>query len=171
MTTFHGQELPRPPSNCDVCKSSNVHFTHIAELKWRQFGEWPYVYFCFDCKAAVGCHTGTRLPFGKMASSDIRKLRVEAHSKFDILWKSGKVARTDAYQKLATELNIKLTDCHIAQLSEQQLMFTIEWSKKFIYNEFILIERRKEKRKNANEKQSIRTRSKIAERKSKIGRR
>lgn len=88
---------------------------------------------CSKCGAYSGCHKrGSRLnykgtlvvsdgtfPLGTLANESLRKLRTKAHRLFDPIWRSGRINRSKAYAKMATYLEIPVTDCHIAYFDEE----------------------------------------------------
>lgn len=160
-----------PPELCDACCSCNVELTTNDRIYGRIYGNWPKIYYCKDCKAAVGCHPGTEIPLGRMADRRIRKLRANTHKVFDQLWKSGAMSRSKAYQWLAGSLQINVDDCHISWLSEQQLNFTIEAASKYYEENSEALLRRKAKhdeKEHRREKQQRRkTASHIKRRKAK----
>ena len=132
------------PIYCDCCCSLNVELTTNDRIYGRQFGEWPYCYFCNDCKAAVGCHPGTEIPLGRMADRQTRRLRKIAHDEFDRLWRGGFMTRDKAYQWLAAELQIEIEQCHMSWLTKDQLKQAAQVSKVYIQqNAKALIRRRK----------------------------
>lgn len=143
------------PRQCDNCASFDIAFKNNILLYGRECGEWPYCWHCSSCDAAVGCHSGTDTPLGRMADKKTRKLRAEAHKWFDPLWKSGAMTRSDAYDLVAKHLQINSSECHISQLSIEQLKFVIEQCKDLeISEQATVIKRRKEKK---HAKQSKRT--------------
>lgn len=97
---------------------------------------------CAPCNAFVGCHKkGARLgdgtvsdgtiPLGRLANSNLRGLRQQAHGAFDPLWRSGRFSRQQAYRWLAGRLGIPVDQCHIGQFDETQCRATIiatEWA-------------------------------------------
>lgn len=70
------------------------------------------------CDTRVGCHPGTSIPLGSMATLRLRTVRSTAHRVFDPLWKKGPITRKQAYSWLAKELSVKIQDCHIGQFNE-----------------------------------------------------
>lgn len=112
--------LPEPDS-CDMCDSSNIVLTTNAVIYGRDYGKWPKLWYCNDCKAAVGCHPNTNIPLGRMADKETRELRKKVHDVFDRIWKSGSMNRSQAYEWLAQGLKIPAPDCHISWLTKEQL--------------------------------------------------
>lgn len=129
------------PTHCDNCCSLNIELTTNDQI----YGDWPKIWFCNDCKAAVGCHPGTEIPLGRMASRKIRRLRAKAHEEFDQLWKSSLMTRSKAYQWLAGKLNIQVEECHISWLNEDQLNLTILISKEYLSDNYEALQRRRVK--------------------------
>lgn len=165
MSKGSPNELP-PPRECDQCCSVNIKLTTNDRVYGRIYGQWPHVYFCEDCGAAVGCHPGTYIPLGRMADRQTRQLRARAHEAFDPLWRSGLMSRSTAYRWLAGELSIEHSACHISWLSKDQLHFVIKRAKEYYEEREHVAERRKEKRRDRSIKRNKRTRDRIAARKS-----
>lgn len=80
---------------------------------------------CRACNAYVGCHSNGK-PFGTLANSDLRILRIKVHKKFDRLWKRGHITRTEAYKLLAEKLNISMKRCHIGMFDTEHCMRAIK---------------------------------------------
>lgn len=85
----------------------------------REYAHLPY-WLCKECDAYVGCRKGTNTPAGTLANKKLRQLRIEAHKKFDAIWRSGKIARSDAYALLAKQMKISKEEAHIAMFSTEQ---------------------------------------------------
>lgn len=96
----------------------------------------PYgpIYKCDRCQAWVGCHKGTTVPLGTVATARLRYLRMEAHDAFDPLWYAkmrkegcGKGrARKAGYDWLAKHMGIEPDECHIALFDEEQCLKAID---------------------------------------------
>ncbi len=105
---------------CPYCHSPALMVTgarlypHRPDLTHKKF--WR----CDPCDAHVGCHepnkqhgfNGTE-PLGRLANSELRHEKHQAHRWFDPLWKSGLMRRKQAYKWLARELGISEANCHI----------------------------------------------------------
>jgi hypothetical protein len=138
------------PIHCDNCCSLNIQFVNNKCVYGQEFGDWPYIYFCNDCRASVGCHPGTDIPLGRMADRATRALRSKAHLAFDKLWNGGLMTRTKAYAWLAAQLEIEHSQCHISWLSMDQLRKVAVLSTAFLEQNLKALMRRKAK---ANEKE------------------
>jgi hypothetical protein len=143
------------PTHCDNCCSINIELTTNDRIYGRIYGEWPKIYFCVDCKAAVGCHPGTEIPLGKMADRATRQLRTKAHDEFDKLWRSGLMSRAKAYNWLAASLEIDPSQCHISWLSKDQLKDVATLSADYLNRNYNALLRRKEKQ-NAKQRRRFR---------------
>ena len=144
--------LPKP-THCDNCCSVNIELTTNDKIYGRIYGEWPKIYFCNDCCAAVGCHPKTEVPLGRMADRQTRHLRSRAHDEFDKLWKSGLMSRSKAYNWLALALEIDPAQCHISWLSKDQLKDVATLSADYLKTHEKALIRRKEKQDAKQRKQ------------------
>jgi hypothetical protein len=90
-------------------------------------------YKCAPCDASVGCHPGTSVPLGTLASAPLRKARSATHRSFDRLWRGhimsdwkmlGKpknlYTRREAYDWLSEAMGMEPGNCHIGQFNEAQ---------------------------------------------------
>ena len=95
-------------------------YPHRQDLHAKKF------YKCAPCSAWVGCHRGTTQPLGRIANAELRRLKSAAHRAFDPLWREkkgpwkGKKDRRSAYEWLAAELGIDVSDCHIGMFNEDR---------------------------------------------------
>jgi hypothetical protein len=133
------------PTHCDNCCSVNIELTMNDKIYGRIYGDWPKIYYCNDCRAAVGCHPGTVIPLGRMADRATRQLRTKAHDEFDKLWRSGLMSRAKAYNWLAASLEIDPSQCHISWLSKDQLKDVATLSADYLNRNYNALLRRKEK--------------------------
>lgn len=84
-----------------------------ADLRVKNF------WVCVPCGAHVGCHGDTSMPLGTLADAKLRRARNKAHEAFDIIWKSGKLTRSEAYFRLSRLMGIRKKDAHIAMFDER----------------------------------------------------
>lgn len=73
-----------------------------------------------DCGAYCGCHPNTTNALGSPCGEGTRKARSLAHSKFDPIWRGGKMSRGDAYKWLAGKMKMSRKDCHIGMMTAEQ---------------------------------------------------
>lgn len=100
---------------CDYCGGDAKLVTGATIYPRRRELHGLYLWFCAGCRAWVGCHedSPSHTPLGRLANAELREVRGGAHALFDTLWKSGTMARQDAYAWLAVQLQMPVDRCHI----------------------------------------------------------
>jgi hypothetical protein len=106
---------------CDQCKGYNTKITT------RNVGNWPYIWYCLDCGASVGCKSDTTEALGFMALGEMRYLRRIAHIYFDEIWLTGLMTRERAKRWMQELLELD-TEFHISRLGFRQLKDCINYS-------------------------------------------
>lgn len=108
--------LPRP-TKCNACGGQDVSLENNRIIYGKSYGDWPLVWYCGQCEAAVGCHPNTDIPLGFMATAPTRRMRSQVHKAFDPIWRGGQraMSRTRAYEWLARTMGIPVTDCHVSR--------------------------------------------------------
>ena len=79
------------------------------------------LYVCHNypaCNTYVAAHPNTDKPMGVPANGNLRNLRIQAHRKFDLIWKNGLMTREEAYRWFADSFGLSLRDAHIGMCSE-----------------------------------------------------
>lgn len=109
--------------NCPYCDSEVIKTTN-DKIYGKKYGN-GMCYKCVSCDAYVGCHT-TGDPLGRLANAQLRGLKQLVHILFDPIWKSRKLKRGEAYQRLADKMGIPKKECHFGWFGEKQLMEAIE---------------------------------------------
>jgi len=115
---------------CDYCGkpadfvTGKVIYPHLPDLARLRF------YQCKPCDAYVGVHRNSTQPFGRLANASLRKAKLRAHNHFDPLWQHDLMTRTQAYQWLASEMNLELERTHIGMFDEEQCAKVCELSDK-----------------------------------------
>lgn len=111
---------------CDYCGkvaplvTGREVYPHRPDLYYKKF------YQCRPCDAMVGVHEGTTNPLGRLANKELRMAKMEAHSAFDPMWKSGTYKRGQLYGWLANQLGIEKKDCHIGMFDEDMCRRVVE---------------------------------------------
>lgn len=79
------------------------------------------LYVCHNypaCNTYVAAHPNTDKPMGVPANGDLRNLRIQAHRKFDLIWRNGIMTREEAYHWFADSFGLSLRDAHIGMCSD-----------------------------------------------------
>lgn len=102
------------------------------------------IYLCQDCDAYVGVHKGTDKSLGRLANSELREAKKQAHYYFDKIAKTGLINkiykkyipnisnRNKAYKWLSLQLNIPVKNCHIGMFDIPECKKVIELCKPII---------------------------------------
>lgn len=98
----------------------------IAELRdsaivynGRSYG---LIYLCSNwptCDAYVGVHKGTSKPLGRLANAELREWKNRAHRAFDVLWKTKRFTRSQAYHLASDILGKPFSETHIGMFDVQ----------------------------------------------------
>lgn len=84
---------------CPYC-GQIAHWVDNKAVYGRNFGRSYMMYLCKPCDAYVGCHKNSKTPLGTLANAELRYFRKLAHSKFDVMWNTGRMTRSKAYRFL-----------------------------------------------------------------------
>lgn len=126
-----------PPTECPCCQGP-VRLINNSEIyNGREFGDWPYAYYCKLCDAYVGLHPGTDIPLGTLATKVLREARKSSKTSFTKLYKANKWSRTEAYDWLAKKLDIPRGECHFGWFKEYQCTL----AERICENELIVVTR------------------------------
>jgi hypothetical protein len=71
-------------------------------------------------------------PLGTLADGFTRYWRKQAHTAFDVLWKSKRLTRTQAYTQLANAMNISTEQCHIGMFDAKQCKRVVKFATDFV---------------------------------------
>jgi len=119
---------------CPYCKNG-VKMVTETEIYGREYSGRKVV-VCVNypkCDAYVGCHDDGK-PLGRLANKELRKAKIEAHEKFDWLWKNNYILRSEAYKYLSEYLNIPPEFTHIGMFSVKTCKAVKEWAEDKIKN-------------------------------------
>lgn len=124
MSTHKVSEYPIP-TQCDFC-GAPVILTSNAAIYGRPYGN-GMCYKCTQCDSYVGTHTGTKIPLGRLANSEMRTLKKQCHALFDPSWQGNKrLSRERAYGRLSTLLRMPHRECHFGWFGTDTLRRCIE---------------------------------------------
>jgi len=108
---------------CPYC-GKEPEYVDSTVIYGRSYG---MIYLCRPCDAYVGVHDGSSKAKGRLANKELRKVKIEAHKYFDMIWKQGHLKRTDAYKWLSTRLGIPSEHTHIG-------MFDVETCEMVVFS-------------------------------------
>lgn len=116
---------------CPYCYRKTDFIDSAIIYKGVSYG---MMYSCTPCDAYVGTHKGTDKALGRLANSELRYWKKEAHAIFDRIWKEKLMRRSEAYQWLCNELNIEEKYCHIGMFNEAQCKAVVIVCKNYFNN-------------------------------------
>lgn len=99
------------PTSCRFC-GGVVTLESNSVVYGQEYGKWPYMYLCDDCRAYVAVHPKTDIPMGTLANRAIREARVSAKNCWKIWARGMGYGRSEAYENLAKILCIPVGECH-----------------------------------------------------------
>lgn len=123
------------PTHCNCCIDNgnsitdNIVLVENKEIYGRNYGDWPWIYLCKECRAYVGLHPYTHIPLGTLADKELREARKTSKSYFEILHKSGFKSRSEAYKMLAQKMGIPTEECHFGWFDIERCMLAEQASK------------------------------------------
>lgn len=114
---------------CPYC-NEKTEYVDSSCIYGRSYG---MIYICRPCDAYVGVHKGTDDALGRLANSELRHWKKEAHAMFDPLWRrkmeqgfSKKKARGKAYKWLSEQMGIDIKLTHIGMMDIEQCKRVVE---------------------------------------------
>jgi len=111
------------PTKCNLC-GGKVIYTSNDKIYGKQYGS-GYCYLCTCCGAYVGTHKPyPKVALGILANSEMRELKMKAHSLFDEEWRDNS-RRTWKYHWLAERLGIPFRECHFGYFDKDMLLKAI----------------------------------------------
>ena len=113
---------------CPYCSSPTRRTTEV-EIYGKHFSGRDII-VCKNyplCDSYVGCHKSGE-PLGRLANKKLREAKINAHDKFDRLWKGKLVTRSQAYKMLSEFLQIPPDYTHIGMFKLSTLKKVESWS-------------------------------------------
>ena len=106
-----------PPITQCPC-GGTVSIKHHNYIYGMAYSDWPWVYFCEDCRAYVGMHPHTDLPLGTLANAVVRKARKRERVAFTELQDWLGVNQNEMREWLAGQMQMPVEQCHWAMFDE-----------------------------------------------------
>ncbi|CFQ59445.1 Protein of uncharacterised function (DUF3268) [Yersinia frederiksenii] len=106
---------------CDYCGKGAKLVRGHEVYPQRQDLASQFFWSCAPCGAYVGCHKNSdAYPLGRLANAQLRAAKRLAHAAFDPLWQEFGMKRPEAYEWLAGQLEISMSQCHIGMFDLDQ---------------------------------------------------
>lgn len=108
---------------CNYCNQP-CKWVENKEIYGRNYGRSYMIWLCVDCDAYVGCHNNSKKPLGRVANKELRDLRKESKnlfiSKYLRKWNCPNHVKDSMYKRLASEINIPVSECHFGMFDEKR---------------------------------------------------
>lgn len=115
---------------CPYCHGKSKYVTSKEIYGHDKYG---HFYLCKKCNAYVGTHkSNPELALGRLANSELRLAKKQAHDSFDRLWKDFSSDRHECYLWLSGQLNIPFNYTHIGMFNVATCKKVKELSDKLI---------------------------------------
>lgn len=116
---------PLPPITCRYCQGE-VRLVENQEIYGKNYGKYPYSYWCEKCGSYVGIHPGSDLPLGTLADHNLREWRKRSKKAFIDYYQSKHWKRETAYQWLQQKLCLLPDDCHFGLFEIEDCINVLE---------------------------------------------
>jgi hypothetical protein len=119
---------------CPYCYSG-TEYVDSSIVYGKSYG---MIFICKPCEAWVGVHKGTNQSLGRLANSELREAKKQAHQYFDQIARTNLINkiwkkfipnvsnRKKAYMWLSTQTGIREKWCHIGMMDVEQCQKVIE---------------------------------------------
>lgn len=113
-------------SKCPYCDRNTVFVDSKEVYRGKSYG---MIYLCRPCWAWAGVHKGTDISLGRLADSELREAKKEAHKYFNLIFETGLCTRREAYQWLSEIMNVPREQTHIGYFDIQKCSEVVLYSK------------------------------------------
>lgn len=117
IISFEGPECPYCNCKSQLQPESFIYNAHYSGKNYWVCKNYP------NCHSYVGTHgngTWMNFPLGRLANSELRKLKTQAHSLFDPFWRTGTFSRSHMYSWFQEKMDLPEPKAHIGELNEEQ---------------------------------------------------
>lgn len=98
---------------CPYCGKKSQKLTETQFYGKEYKGR--FVYACLACNASVGSHDDGS-PLGRLATRELKALRIKCHALVDPLWKSRVMSRDEVYRVMVKRTGVR----HIGEANEYE---------------------------------------------------
>lgn len=117
IVSFEGPVCPYCNQKSVLREESFVYKTGYTGKNYWVCANYP------TCHSYVGTHgygIWMNFPLGRLANSELRKLKSNAHALFDQFWKTKTIDRGKMYAWLREKMNLTEPEAHIGEMNEEQ---------------------------------------------------
>lgn len=112
---------------CPYCGNKSEYVDSIEIYRHTSYG---MAYLCRPCDAYCGTYKSEpEKALGRLANSELRHWKKEAHAYFDVIWKEKNLTRVEAYKWLSENLNLPSEYTHIGMFSVKTCIEVVDLSK------------------------------------------
>lgn len=122
VTKFREQVEKLDKVPCCPVHKVKMHLKETSKFQYPKGGNrlfWSCPQWVMGCTYVVGAHPNG-FPLGTPADKETKKWRMDAHEAFDVLWKSGKMKRKEAYKWLQETMKMSVEEAQIGNFTIQQ---------------------------------------------------
>lgn len=108
------KRVPDPHHLSDECEHCGgiVTVENNSIIYSKEYGHYPWIYYCNWCSASVGMHPYTNIPLGTLANREIKEARKDSKASFFKYVKVSGYSRSACYAHLSKALSISPKETH-----------------------------------------------------------
>lgn len=131
--------------DCPYCGGKTVLTDSSIVYESNSYGN---IVICVNfpmCNSYVGVHKNgewMNYPLGRLADTVLRQVKKKAHDRFDMIWKSGIMSRSEAYKWLQLVMQKEEPDAHIGEMTVEECLLVWEHADKFLNQQYLKNERK-----------------------------
>lgn len=111
------------PHKCNCCGEMSVSIAQNNIIYGKNYGKYPWVYYCNSCESYVGMHPYTNIALGTLANEEMRNARKLSKEPFQYLYTEKHLSRDEAYTKLAQYMGVDKRSCHFAWFGVEECRY------------------------------------------------
>lgn len=115
-----------PITECPYCGGEVSAVNNYVIYHGYNYGKYPWIYYCPDCKANIGIYDDTNIPKGTLADKETKEARTDV---FDHLKITGRTLNTEdksvVYDELLKVCDIDLSQTWVNTLSAEKCLIVI----------------------------------------------
>jgi hypothetical protein len=109
-----------PIYECDYCGGDVTAVNNYVIYHGYNFGEYPWIYYCPNCKASIGIYDNTNIPKGTLANNETKEARSSVFEHLKIVGRAiGTEDNKEIYNELLKVCEINLNETWVNVLSKK----------------------------------------------------